>query len=48
VGGGKFILRSAQNRNLAVAPDGSTRGYLKLVNYNAGDKNQQWTLEFVK
>ena len=48
VGDGKFILRSAQNKNLAVAPDGSARGYLKLVNYNAGDKNQQWTLEFVK
>ena len=48
VGGGKFILRSAQNKNLAVAPDGSSRGYLQLVKYNANDKNQQWSFEFVK
>ena len=39
------ILRSAQNSNLAVAPDGSSRGYLKLVRYNANDKNQQWVIE---
>ena len=47
VGNGKYILRSAQNSNLAVAPDGSARGYLKLVNYNRNDKNQQWTFEKV-
>ena len=47
VGNGKFILRSAQNGNLAVAPDGSSRGYLKLVNYNTNDKNQQWYFEKV-
>ena len=39
------ILRSAQNSSLAVAPDGSARGYLKLVKYNINDKNQQWVIE---
>ena len=39
------ILRSAQNSSLAVAPDGSARGYLKLVKYNINDRNQQWVIE---
>lgn len=45
VGKNKIVLRSAQNNSLAVAPDGSARGYLKLVNYNPSDRNQQWMIE---
>lgn len=45
VGKNTIILRSAQNSNLAVAPDKSARGYLQLVKYNKNDKNQQWVIE---
>ena len=45
VGKNTIVLRSAQNSGLAVAPDGSARGYLKLVKYNPSDRNQQWVIE---